>query len=249
MITREELRSYCNLTGFNLGQAERDYLQHLFLILLSKYSSNELVFKGGTALQKAHGLKRFSIDIDFTQVRDCDVLALMKKISRGIHDLGYSNKFEETKTLGKTFVFRIQGPLYAHTSISSCSLRIEISQREAIILNPELRTINPIYKDLQPYSVLVMNLQEILAEKIRAIMTRNKPRDVFDLHFLLSKGIKFDMVFINKKLSYYKEAYAKERFIIKLKEKKLLWEKEMKNYIVDVPDFEEIIKEIIKKVK
>jgi len=59
MLTRKELESFRNVLGFNLGQAEKDYLQHLLLFLMSKNARSELVFKGGTCLQKAYGLGRF----------------------------------------------------------------------------------------------------------------------------------------------------------------------------------------------
>src|SRR3989344_7708115 len=67
MISKEELERYALRLGFNLWQAERDYLQHLLLSSLSRRTADELVFKGGTALQKVFGLNRFSIDLDFTQ--------------------------------------------------------------------------------------------------------------------------------------------------------------------------------------
>jgi len=89
-----------------------------------------------------------------------------------------------------------------------------------------------------------MDEEEILAEKVRAIMTRNKPRDVFDLGFILKRGAKFQLEFINKKLEYYKEQFEMKRFIDKLKEKENIWEKEMRNYVKDVPEFKTILKEI-----
>lgn len=244
MIAKNELRGYCKLTGFNLGQVEKDYLQHLLLILLSRHSSNELVFKGGTALQKVCGLNRFSIDLDFTQKEEINFPELMGKITRSMTDFGYESEYKETKTLGKTFRITTKGPLYNNTPISASTLRVEISQREHILIEPQLKQITPIYRDLQPYTLLVMQESEILAEKIRAIISRNKPRDIFDLHFLLKKGVKFDLGFINKKLEYYKEKFDKEKFISSIMEKKPIWEKEMRQYLNAVTNFEIILKEI-----
>lgn len=73
MLSRAELEKFMSVLGFNIWQVERDYLQHLFLMLLSRHAGNELVFKGGTSLQKVYGLNRFSIDIDFTQNSDLDI--------------------------------------------------------------------------------------------------------------------------------------------------------------------------------
>lgn len=248
MLSRNELQKYCILTGFNLGQVEIDYFQHLFLLLLSQKSSTNLIFKGGTALQKAYGLHRFSIDLDFTQKGTEELKEMMERISKEIINFGYSTKIEEVKTIGKTFLFKINGPLNSENPSSQARLRIEISQRESVLLEPLFKEVNPIYPDLQPYTILVMPEEEILAEKIRAIMTRDKARDIFDLYFLLEKGIKFNLEFVNKKLEYYKEKFERKKFLKKVKEKKKAWEAELKIYCKTAPDFEMVYALIAQKI-
>ena len=238
MIDKREMQNYARRLGFTLGQAERDYLQHLFLLYLSKHSYNDIVFKGGTALQKAFGLNRYSVDLDFTQLSEIDLLPLMERIRKSITDFGYVTAMQESRSLGKTFIFKIHGPLYTDSSISLCSLWIEISQREKPLLKPEVAAINPVYKDLQPYTLMVMPMQEMLAEKIRAI----------DVYFILSKGEIFSIEFVNKKLAFYKESFDKQHFIEKLKEKKGLWEKELRKYVKDIPDFERVLESIIEMI-
>jgi predicted nucleotidyltransferase component of viral defense system len=81
MLKREDLEKFKSVTGLNIWQIERDYLQHLFLLFLSRYVKDELVFKGGTALQKAYALNRFSIDLDFTlNDANFDSQTLFKKL-------------------------------------------------------------------------------------------------------------------------------------------------------------------------
>ena len=247
MITIEDLRKSCNITGFSLWQAERDYLQYLFLLFLSR-NTTSLMFKGGTALQKVYGLNRFSIDLDFTQMEDADFDIIISKVAKAMTDFGYPSKVEEIKTLGRTFNFKIQGPLYKNNPLTIATLRIEISQRENILLKPTFKEIVPIYNDIQAFTLLTMNIDEILSEKVRAIMTRNKSRDVFDIHFILRKNSKFDLTIVNKKLEYFKTQFDKKVFIEKIKEKKSIWEKEMKNYISEVPDFDVVCKEIMEKL-
>ena len=70
MLSRKNLESMRSVLGYNLGQVESDYLQHILLLLLSRRAGNWLVFKGGTALQKAYGLNRFSDDLDFTSKKE-----------------------------------------------------------------------------------------------------------------------------------------------------------------------------------
>lgn len=248
MITKKELQEYLTITNFTLWQAERDYLQHLFLYFLSHHTGSNLVFKGGTALQKAYKLPRFSIDLDFTLNDETDPTTLIMVIAKGMVSFGYPVEVKEVITIGKTFVLRIQGPLYQGSALSVAVLKIEISQREFTVLPPKLVEMNPLYPDLSPYTILVMQPEEIAAEKIRAIATRNKSRDIFDLHFLLREGVEIKIDFINRKLAYYKERYDKKKIIEKIKTMKALWDKEMKNYISDVPDFEKVAQEIIEKL-
>ena len=243
MITKNELNKYCSVIGFNLAQVEKDYLQHLFLIFLSQYFSNELIFKGGTAMQKIYGLNRFSIDLDFTQTKDFDI-SLISKIANSLTDFGYETKFEEVKNLGKNFIFKIKGPLYVNSLVSLCTLRLDISLRESILLDPKLIEIFPVYSDLRPYNILVMDEREIMAEKVRTIMNRSKPRDIFDFYFLLRKGVKFDISLINKKLKYYNQTYDSKSFLLKIKDMENLWSNELKDYVSIVPNFAVIFKEI-----
>jgi predicted nucleotidyltransferase component of viral defense system len=53
--------------------------------------------------------------------------------------------------------------------------------RENVIFNEPLKKIiRPVYHDLPNYFILALDTEEILAEKIRAIVTRYKARDVYD---------------------------------------------------------------------
>jgi predicted nucleotidyltransferase component of viral defense system len=48
-----------------------------------------------------------------------------------------------------------------------------------------------------------LSQDEILAEKIRAVMTRKKGRDLYDLWYLLAKGAQMDRDMLKKKLAFY----------------------------------------------
>ena len=64
MLTRDDLSS--TPIDFNLYQKEKDYLQHIVLSRIFSRIGSEIIFKGGTSLQKCFGLDRFSEDLDFT---------------------------------------------------------------------------------------------------------------------------------------------------------------------------------------
>ena len=59
--------------------------------------------------------------------------------------------------------------------------------------------------DLPNSAFRAMSLEEMLSEKVRACLTRGRPRDLYDVWFLQSKAIKMDRSMITQKLRLYKE--------------------------------------------
>ena len=249
MLTKTELKKYMNITGFDLWQTEKDYLQHLFLIFLSRRSKDQLVFKGGTALQKIYGLNRFSSDLDFTMKKKMDD-EIIEKISRDVKLFGFDCKFKKIKSYPSlVFKLMIKGPLFDGSNLSISSLRLEINKKDEVLLEPEIKEVYPIYNDLQPYTCLVMDLREILAEKIRAILTRQKARDVYDLWFLLKKNVDVDINLINKKLEFYNKRFNKKEFISQLKKMEKIWSVELKPLLNFIPPFQNVFDKIVDKLK
>jgi predicted nucleotidyltransferase component of viral defense system len=247
MLSKEDLQKFRVAVGFNLGQVEKDYLQHLFLLFLGQEAKKELVFKGGTALQKIYGLNRFSIDLDFTSTNGNEE-KVIKKVAEDITNFGFKttvSKTEEVKGIGKSFALKIKGPLYDGTEKSLTSLRIEISLRRDLLLEPEIKEIIPIYPDIRPYIVLVMRLEEILAEKVRAIFWRSRARDVYDLWFLVKKGVSIKQNLLDQKLRYYELKFSLKSFEKKINEVEKSWEKELKQITTFVPEFKTVKKEIL----
>jgi len=163
MIEKKVLEEFKIVTGFNLYQIEKDYLQHLTLLFLSRITSNEFVFKGGTALQKVYGLHRFSEDLDFTLNIKNEIDLQMEKIKKEVERFGISCviKQEEDNDFSTSFKFKFKGPLYTGSEHSKAVLRMEISKRETVLLEPIAKEITPKYPDIQPYLVLTMREEEM----------------------------------------------------------------------------------------
>ncbi len=245
MITKEELQQYAKLSGLNLGQAEKDYFQNIILFLIYQEYGNELIFKGGTALKKCYGLNRFSEDLDFTCSDKIDI----RKLDSGLKRFGL--EFEiETKSYanGLKAVLRIKGPLYIGIRASLCKFIVDFSFRENIILKPRLKSIGRFLEEIPTFDVFVMQEEEILAEKIRAIMSRKKARDIYDLWFLLDKDVRFDEKMVKEKLKYYGQKWSLREFAKKLSQKKPAWETELGPLIAVVPDFRKVKKSIMEKI-
>lgn len=248
MLSRKSLESMKSILGYNLGQVERDYLQHILLLFLSRHAGNWLVFKGGTALQKAYGLNRFSEDMDFTSKKEGGLEDIALRIKTDLLNFGLENDVEIKRNVSEVIVYRIKGPLYDGSPRSMVVLRLEVSLREEVVLKEELREVVPVYTDLQPYLLTMMNLEEVLSEKIRAIMTRDKARDVFDAVFLIKKKVPVNMELVNKKLEYYNMHFERDAFIASLMNKKGVWKKELKPLVSFIPDFGKTAGEIIEAI-
>ncbi len=246
MLSRKNLESMKSVLGYNLGQVESDYLQHILLLFLSRRTGSWLVIKGGTALQKAYGLNRFSDDLDFTSKKE-GIEDIAQGIKADLAAFGLENEFKinRTESVSEVIVYSIKGSLYDGTPRSMAVQRLEVSLREKVILKEEIHEVVPVYPDLQPYLLTMMNPEEILSEKVRAITTRNKARDVYDTWFLIKKKIPLNHELINKKLEYYDMVFDLDAFKTSLMGKNRIWEKELKPLVGFIPNFEKTAKEIL----
>ena len=245
MITIDELKGYAKRNRLNLGQAEIDYFQNIVLFILNQEYGNELVFKGGTALKKCYGLDRFSEDLDFNSSAEIDIHKIDVGLKRFAID--YTSKTEKYERGVKT-TLRIKGPLYNGLANSTCKLIIDVSFRENNILTPEIKKIGRFLEEIPSFDIVVMQEREIASEKIRAISTRTKARDVYDLAFLIDKGIVIDINLIKKKLKYYNEEWSTKLFTKKIDEKENIWISELRPLIDTVPKFSEVKNKILKNI-
>lgn len=249
MKSRTDLERLRSTIGLNIWQIERDYLQHLFLLFLSRRESGNFVFKGGTALQKLYGLNRFSIDLDFTLKGTSSKLAeILEGINKDLINFNFDSDIKITeKKESITAQIKTKGPLYEGTERSISSLKIEISRRENVLITPEKKEITPVYDDISPYFILVMRLDEILAEKSRALLKRSKARDLYDLWFLVKRGVNIDREILQKKLDYYGMSFKKENFIIAVENASRLWKRELEPIVRELPDYETVKNVVVRR--
>lgn len=240
MIDSLRLKEISKLFGMRPWQQEKHYLQSLILSIISDLP---IVFKGGTYLWMFHGLKRFSEDLDFTSRGDVRH-DFHEFVSRSIRLYGYENEVKIIKSNehGISIRFLIEGPLHKNDK-NRCVIYVEISGREKTIL-PGI----PLKLDFPQYDIPVknlsgMNLDEVGSEKVRAILTREKARDIYDLYYLIrQKEIKLDTELINKKLAYYGKRFDSNRFMQELESRGNLYSKTSKPLVFgEMPDFDEVV--------
>lgn len=247
MISKEELKSYAQLKKLNLGQAEKSYFQDIMLFILYEQFGQELVFKGGTALQRAYGLDRFSEDIDFTLTKE---LPLREVLERGLARFYLEAEIQEAgSALSLNYVLRIRGPLYIGIRNSLCRIELDFSRREQVLLETTMITLGRLLEELPAFEVVVMAKEEILAEKVRAVLTRTKARDVYDVWFLLQAGTKMNFGLLAQKLQYYQKGYRPAELRQHLHLKESIWESELTPLIPRVPPFRQVVREIMAGMK
>jgi len=252
MLSIDELRDFMRLKGLKtLGNAEKDYLIELSLLSLSRSTKDELVFKGGTCLSKFYGLDRFSEDIDFTVRKSLDASRVLKGIVSDLNAFGIDAEIKEERKAHNTImaIIRTRGPLFQGTQHSVSGIKLDMNLKSSIDLEPEYRSYSSLYPNVPAFSMLVMQEKEILAEKVRAIMTRGKARDVYDLRFLLERGVQFDEGLVRKKLEYYGEKWSPKKFSEGLRLRESVWKTELGPLVGRVPDFGETRKLILEGIK
>ena len=250
MISIDELKKVAKIKGLSLGNAEKDYLIDIVLLSISRNTKDELVFKGGTCLYKFHKLDRFSEDIDFTLNKKLDVDRLVQKVISDLKLFGVESEvFKRRDAFNSILItLRTEGPLYKGAPQGYSKIGIDINLKSSVELEP----ITAFYTSLFPLpgvSMLIMQEREILAEKIRAIMTRGKARDVYDIWFLLKRGIETDINLVKKKLEYYKLDWDIKEFERMLDMKRVVWKTELKPLVVMAPDFDEAKRVIMERIK
>ncbi len=248
MISTEELREYARLRKLPLGQAELEYFQNVVLFILYEQFGKELVFKGGTALSRAYGLGRFSEDLDFTVSGRVDVKEVLEK---GLKRFFVEAEWEEENSgQSVSYTLRIKGPLYMGLRQSMCRVMLDLSLREKVLREPKRVTIGRFLFEVPAFEVVVMDAEEILVEKVRALMTRMKARDVYDLWYLLGLGTSVDVKMVQQKLDLYGKKFEVRLFMKEVLGHKLGWEQELKPLVQGrLPGFLEVVKVIRERIK
>lgn len=250
MITRKELEAYARIKGLSLGNAEKDYLIDVALMSISRSIKNELIFKGGTCLYKFYKLNRFSEDLDFTAVQDIDVNKVAENVIADFALFGIRARLHEKREPHNSILItiRAEGPLYQGTAGTAASLGIDVNKKSSVVMKPDALIYRSTYPDIPPITVLCMAREEILAEKIRALMTRERARDLFDVYFLLKQGVTIGPSLIQDKLDYYGKKFDSNALLQRLSRLNAQW-LHLKSFTQDLPEFETVKDFVAKALK
>jgi len=198
VITYEDIKRLAVEWGISDHVVEKNYVIGWVLwgIGGDKDIGNKWIFKGGTCLKKGYlETYRFSEDLDFTVLPDgpiepANIQPILDRILERVHDeSGINFSLREPLFKKKDFPFYTEGRIYyqgPRNTPSPASIRIDLLSSEKIVHPPIRNRIAHNYADDLPKTARVMcySLEEIFAEKIRAMGERGMPRDLYDIIFL-----------------------------------------------------------------
>ena len=263
MIKPGEIQQRANAVGVRDQQIEKDYMLSWILLGIAKHEqlSKGIVFKGGTVLKKVYFEDyRFSEDLDFTvlnaEISNEQIFSWFQEVFEFIKDEANipldiidNNEHEDG---GINFYISYIGPLGGQGN--NKRVKVDISRSEQLVFEPVMNDVIIGYTDLEEHQLLCYPLEEVLVEKMRSVMQRMQARDFYDIWYLLEEH-EMDADFYIREF----EAKCKSKdlqhtdFPKKLDERlpqyKGRWKSSMSEQIKDLPDFDQVEREVKKHLK
>lgn len=185
MISAKNIQSLSTKFQTTEQNVNREYIQHLFLSIFYQQSdSYNILFKGGTALRIAFNSPRFSEDLDFsTQIFNTKLIenTIISTLNT-IELLGIkTNIIESKETTGRYF-----SDIEFRLNDTNIPILLQFSKRKKNDTN-EIITISNDF--IPPYTISLLSREQLFEEKIQALLTRSKPRDFYDIYFIIRTNL------------------------------------------------------------
>ena len=208
MISTAEVAKLAHRLGVGDRVMEKDYvLSWLLVAIAASELQSGLAFKGGTALKRCYYPDyRFSEDLDFTLSADLshdELIAafetLFPLLARRVNLTLTLRSAEQSVFESTTLLVNYVGPLRAR--LGSRQLKVDVTRGELLLYSPTKRRLQAPYSDYPTgVTTLTYTLEEILTEKLCALMGRTEPRDLYDVYWLFEWG--------NVDLSFFPSDFA-----------------------------------------
>jgi len=279
MIIQKEIINAAEEKGVPKSTIDQDWiLGHLLNAMYSFNDTKEnFVFKGGTCLKKCYfeGY-RFSEDLDFTlldknfSITKDLINKFIRKAEKSSGAKLYLSEIKKQKSdevpQGYEITIKFWGadhkPNQRPLPVSrwQSKITLDISFSEQLILKPENKKILHPYSDLNLIDKIipVYSINEFLAEKLRSLIQRNRPRDIYDI-WTLSKFIdnknlpEIKRVLFQKSVNKNIAITGINNFVNEDKRKKnnRAWKKSLKHQLSkeQLPNFDEVYNQILEFIK
>ncbi|MEZ5031277.1 MAG: nucleotidyl transferase AbiEii/AbiGii toxin family protein [Saprospiraceae bacterium] len=270
MIKPVEIQNKAREVGVRDQQIEKDYILSWVLQGIAQHEqlSTTITFKGGTVLKKVYFENyRFSEDLDFTLLDDDisneQIFEWFSEVFEYIRDkanipLEIIDKDEQEAPClpdqqdGINFYISYVGPLGGIGA--NKRVKVDISRSEQLQFESVMQNTYPGYSDQEDHQLLCYPLEEILIEKLRSIMQRMQARDFYDIWYLLEihemdiafYSIEFRAKCRSKKIDPTDFHNKLEQRLPKYKGR---WKASMADQIQDLPDFDQVEREVMRHLK
>lgn len=243
MLTRFQLESVARREGVPLHAVERDYVQH---VLLRHAASAPLTFKGGTCLRIVYGSPRYSEDLDFNADGTAEAaLSHLEKAAARLGDYGMpAEVVRRPAREGLQARLRYEGPLFDGAARSRGTIRLEVSLRHEPVATEEVFVPRTPYADVPQLVLRVLTREHLFAEKARVLAVRGKPRDLYDAHFLLSRGFTASRELLDRKMALYRRRFTMAALDQGIGSAKQAWAQDLEPLLGQVPPFRAVAGEV-----
>ena len=263
MIKPGEVQNKARKMGVRDQQIEKDYILSWILQGLARHMqlSKVIVFKGGTALKKVYfEAYRFSEDLDFTLLDHSipneqlfewfsEMFDYIKDEANIPLEIIDNNEHEDG---GINFYISYIGPLGGLGA--NKKIKVDISRSEKLEFEPVTQDAFTGYTDQEAHQLLCYALEEILVEKLRSVMQRMQARDFYDIWYLLEiHEMDLDFYLSEFKAKCKSKGLNPANFHNKLEQRlpqyRGRWQKSMADQIQDLPDFDQVSREVMRHLK
>jgi predicted nucleotidyltransferase component of viral defense system len=185
MIANEALQALATKLQTTELNVRREYFQHLFLSYFYQQPlTDRIYFKGGSALRMLYHSPRFSEDLDFSS-SVTDIQALEEAILGTLAAVARENinpDIAESKTTTGGYLAIV----IFRTDHDSVAIQLEISLREGEKRGEAVMIASAF---IPAYMVVALMREQLVDEKIQALLSRRKARDFYDLYFILRANL------------------------------------------------------------
>lgn len=224
MIEKDEILEMARSLNLQPDTVEKDYVLGWMLYGLNNHpQTRDWAFKGGTSLKKCFfETFRFSEDLDYTLsnnlLLETEVLKrIFQEIVDIIHDQTgiefFKDKFKfkvipkENGKISAQGKIHYNGPL--RRKMGMMTIKLDLTTDEILVLAPVSQRVHHPYTDEPKEGIFATcyAFEEVIAEKVRALAQRARPRDLYDVvHFFRNRNLISNpqLVFntLEKKCSY-----------------------------------------------
>jgi len=251
LIDKRELLERARQRSLSLQMIEKDYVLGWLLFGVSRIPG--LVFKGGTALSKIYfpEIWRLSEDLDFAFPGE-DLKSILPQIEQAL------SQAERKGGIKFRIKSRHLNPLYLQLKIQYDALlgrnwvKLDVT-KEGVLDTVGSRKLKQSYSDYPNIKLKVESLEEIFAEKLRALIERSKCRDYYDVWQLLKlkpDRKKTKSLFFKKcEVKQIKFRGPAQFFPADLREVLApYWERELGRLVRPLPDLDQVLKDMRRRL-